>query len=72
MTGCSLDVKRYNEIMYYLNKYGSHSQVVKFFVRHELFKKAAEYIKAQVGFLCDMMYGLIYDILYGMVWYGMI
>jgi len=46
-TGCSLDTKRYDEIMYYLNKYGTHSQVIKFFVRQGLFKKAADYIKTQ-------------------------
>jgi len=42
-----LDTKRYDEIMYYLNKYGTHSQVIKFFVRQGLFKKAADYIKTQ-------------------------
>ena len=52
MTGCSLDARRYDEIMHYLVKYGSHSQIVKFYVRQGLLKKAADYIKTQVQ-LCS-------------------
>eukprot|EP00795_Rhopilema_esculentum_P014543 gene14543-5610_t len=44
-TGCVLDKRRYDEIIYYLTKYGSHKQFVRFYVRHGLMRKAAAYIR---------------------------
>ena len=50
-TGCVLDKRRYDEIIYYLTKYGSHKQFVRFYVRHGLMRKAAAYIRDRVSFL---------------------
>eukprot|EP00794_Sanderia_malayensis_P003215 gene3215-3692_t len=44
-TGCLLDKRRYDEIMFYLATYGSYGHVVKYFVRNGLYRKAAIYIR---------------------------
>ncbi|XP_012560340.2 zinc finger FYVE domain-containing protein 26 isoform X1 [Hydra vulgaris] len=40
-----LDKPRYEEILYYLNTYGSHVQTITFFLRHRLLKNAVMFVK---------------------------
>ncbi|XP_057314867.1 zinc finger FYVE domain-containing protein 26-like [Hydractinia symbiolongicarpus] len=42
---CCLDKRRYEEIMFYLSTYGTRAQVIMFFTRNRLLKKAVLYIR---------------------------
>ena len=49
-SGSSLDTKRLNECLYYLEMYGSNAHMVQFYVRHGMLKKAALYVRDKVNY----------------------
>lgn len=59
-----LEPRFYNECLYYLLKYGSHTSILKFYLRHDEFREALSYIlenRLQVDVFVDVYMTCVQD-----------